>query len=770
MRFNKPFALALVVSAGLSRLGSVSAQPLDGGLPAEFAFDDGGAPLSFEQLDGGPANDLEAVAPAITESAAPPEELQRVRAPVPQMDETSVPVDVEVRSRSRAESLRRSALAIGVIDLREAKRATADLGEVLARHEGVAVRRTGGLGSDQRFSLAGLEGEQIRFFLDGIPLDFQGYPFGIANVPVNAIERVEIYRGVVPVALGADALGGAVNLVTKAPRPGLHGAASYQGGSFDTHRATLDVSYLRRGWFARASGFGDFAANDYPITVDVSQGGMPQRARVHRFHDAYRAEGANLTLGVTERSWARRLLLRGFFSDYEKELQHDALMNVPYGEAETGRRSAGVSASYLQSWSDALELEATAGYALGRTRAHDLTLCVYDWFGRCAPSVAARGEIKDRVRNGLPQDARLNQQALFARVNARYASGGHAVRLSLAPTYTFRTGTDRYEPRPGSPDPLDADRRLGALVLGLEYALSAFDERLELSVFGKAYLQWLRSEELLRNNVDSVRRDRSTQRLGGGAAARYALLDALWLKGSYEYATRLPGVEELFGDGVTVDFNLELAPEVSHNANLSLATDTGNPRAGRVAAEATWFMRDADRLIYLTGANVYRYQNLFRARSLGGMATASWSAPRELFYLGGNVTYQAFRNASEQGPAADTKGDRLPNRPYLFANGTAKGQLRGVFSDDDTLSLTYNVRYTHEFFRAWESKGRRDTKDVIPSQLVHSLLLTQVLQRGRDRTFSMSLELQNLTDARVYDFFGVQRPGRAVFAKVIAEL
>jgi hypothetical protein len=33
-----------------------------------------------------------------------------------------------------------------------------------------------------------------------------------------------------------------------------------------------------------------------------------------------------------------------------------------------------------------------------------------------------------------------------------------------------------------------------------------------------------------------------------------------------------------------------------------------------------------------------------------------------------------------------------------------------------------------------------------------------------------SLELQNLTNEPAYDFFGVQRPGRAVYAKSTLEL
>ena len=35
---------------------------------------------------------------------------------------------------------------------------------------------------------------------------------------------------------------------------------------------------------------------------------------------------------------------------------------------------------------------------------------------------------------------------------------------------------------------------------------------------------------------------------------------------------------------------------------------------------------------------------------------------------------------------------------------------------------------------------------------------------------SLTLELQNLTDAKAFDNFGVQRPGRAFYAKVTANL
>ena len=65
--------------------------------------------------------------------------------------------------------------------------------------------------------------------------------------------------------------------------------------------------------------------------------------------------------------------------------------------------------------------------------------------------------------------------------------------------------------------------------------------------------------------------------------------------------------------------------------------------------------------------------------------------------------------------------------------------------------------------------GREDTKSVIPSQLLHSLALTYVLRNG-PTTLSWTLDAQNLTDARAFDFYGVQRPGRTFAAKVVAEL
>jgi vitamin B12 transporter len=151
-----------------------------------------------------------------------------------------------------------------------------------------------------------------------------GGTFGIANVPVNLVDTIEIYSGVVPIRFGADALGGAVNLVTNQDLRGTHAHASYEVGSFDTHRVTAGGRHLDAptGFLTRVNGFFDYAKNDYPIDVEVAdENGSLSPARVYRFHDSYQAMGANAEIGFVDRPWAQRLLLRGFVTDNDGALR-----------------------------------------------------------------------------------------------------------------------------------------------------------------------------------------------------------------------------------------------------------------------------------------------------------------------------------------------------------------------------------------------------------------------------------------------------------------
>ena len=672
---------------------------------------------------------------------------------------------IEVRGLTEASQRRQSADAVTVVETERAKRETADLGDVLAHTQGVGVRRGGGLGSSAQLSLGGLTDDQIRFFLDGLPLELVGYPFGIANVPVNLVDRIEIYNGVVPIRFGADALGGGINLVTNQAETGSHGGASYEMGSFGTDRLTLSGRHRDEpsGMFARVDGFFDHARNDYPVDVQVpDELGRLSAARVNRFHDAYVAGGGAVELGVVDRSWAKRLALRGFASGFDKQYQSNQTMNRVYGDVSYGERSGGASARYEQPLGHAVSLDATAGYSFTRGRYRDSSTCVYDWFGHCILE-GAPGEIDDE-----PHDQVSWEHAGFARLYAGWTiRPGHALRLSVAPTYATRSGRERLGNLARNDDPLTAQRDLTTIVNGLEYQVDLLDDRLENIAFVKHYYQHQASAEL--GSQGFIPRDRSTQRGGVGDGLRYRLSDSLYAKLSYEWATRLPRPTEVFGDNAFIAANLGLEPESSHNLNLGIAIDGARTAAGVFGATATGFVRKADHLISLFGNDDNQsYQNVFGARALGVEAAGVWTSPGDHLTIDGNATYQDFRNDSSSGPFGSFNGDRIPNHPYLFASGSARFKLHPLVLPRDEVVLTVGSRYVHSFFRSWESVGRQDTKQVIPSQLVHSLGVSYVV-RGDRFGSSTTLEVSNLTDERVFDFYGVQRPGRAFYVKTAVD-
>lgn len=706
------------------------------------------------------ADDLAAAESTVTiADAAVPVELA-----LPPKPATPV-LDVTVRGgRSEAQRLQQSAEAVNVIDTRRAKQQTADLGEVLARSQGIAIRREGGLGSRTRLSLNGLYDDQIRIFLDGVPLVIAGFPFGIANVPVNLIDRVEVYRGVVPVRFGADALGGAINLATEPSyRTSLN--ASYQGGSFNTHRATLRGRYRHdpSGFVAGVTAFIDSSDNDYYIDVtEPNDVGRPQPVRVRRFHDAYRAWSTILEVGVVDRKWAKRLLVKGVISGYDSELQHNLTMTVPYGEVEYGERVYGATAVYEVDLVPQLSLDMVAAYARRSIDLQDTAECTYNWYGDCIAPRRIPGEIDDK-----PHDQTIWEDAFYGRAGLKWkVADEHSLTVAISPAFTTRSGDERVATNPNVRDPLTAQQDLFTVISGLEYQLDLFDDKLSNIAFIKDYVYRANAEDA---QADFHQRDKSSHSVGVGDSIRYRFTRYLLAKASYEYATRLPAPYEVFGNGVQIYANLGLDPEVSHNANIGPRLELRHDKVGYLVADINGFLRYSDKLIVLLLGDHPTYQNVSKAHGLGIENALAWDSPGRWVGLDGTVTWQDIRNDSDSGMFAETKGDRIPNRPYFFSSWGARVRVAQLPGPDDAITPYYNGRWVHSFYRGWESQGLKETKDVIRTQLTHALGVTYSLSRDVTKLYT-TFAVENLTDAQVYDNFGVQKPGRGYYFKVTGEL
>lgn len=708
-----------------------------------------------------PSPEAVEAAPAATAPIAPQPE-DRVTTPEQPEDDEAM-LGARATAQTEAERLAGSAEAVDVVSLETAHRESADLGEVLARERGVSIRRSGGLGSDARIALAGLTDEQIRFFIDGVPIEYMGFNNGFANIPIDLADHAEIYRGVLPIRFGGDALGGAFNLAPREYVRGTAANASFEIGSFGTYRLLGGVVHRapQSGFYTRAMGFGDFAENDYRVNVEVAdESGRLSPATVRRFHDGYRAGGGVVELGFVDTPFADRLVLRVFATTFDKELQNNLVMSVPYGEAEYGGSSYGASLRYDQALRENVHLRAIGGYAYGRTDFLDVSRWVYNWYGERIRERTQPGELDTE-----PYDQSTYTHSGFARANLEWAiRSAHVLRFNVSPTINARTGEDRTT-LPGGRDPLASERLLFTLTTGVEYDVTLGTDALHAIVFFKDYLYIARSDEVLPGGV-VANRDRDSHSVGGGGALRYRLSEGVSVEATYERSTRLPSTHEVFGNGVLIQANLELEPELSHNVNVEGSFRHQSERAGTVSSSVRFLARVPENLIVLLGNDrFYSYRNVYASKTFGAELMANWVSRGDYVTLGANVSYIDNRNDSDDGPFAAYQGDRIPNRPWLFANFSARLDLDDLFTDGDELSLGYYLRYVHWFFRGWESVGTRDSKQRIPIQVPQAVALTYTVPL-EPMTLVSTFEVQNLFDAEVYDNFGVQRPGRAFFLKV----
>lgn len=133
--------------------------------------------------------------------------------------------------------IRKSPFNAVAIDTKALSNTTKNLSEALSQLPGMKLRESGGVGSDMQLMLDGFSGKHIKIFIDGVPQEGAGQAFDLNNIPADFAERIEVYKGVVPVGFGSDAIGGVVNVVTNKRRRGWHADASYSYGSFNTHRS-----------------------------------------------------------------------------------------------------------------------------------------------------------------------------------------------------------------------------------------------------------------------------------------------------------------------------------------------------------------------------------------------------------------------------------------------------------------------------------------------------------------------------------------------------
>ena len=667
--------------------------------------------------------------------------------------------------------VRRSAFNAVAVDAKDLQNTTKNLSEALAKAPGMKLRESGGVGSDMQLMLDGFSGKHVKVFIDGIPQEGTGSSFGLNNIPVSFAERIEVYKGVVPVGFGTDAIGGVINIVTNKQRRHWFLDASYSYGSFNTHKSNIHFGQtFKNGFTYEVNAFQNYSDNDYHVDAPIlnfETGSFNEKelVNVKRFNDTYHNEAVVAKAGFVDKKWADRLMLGFIWSQMYKDIQTGVRQKTVFGEKHRFGHSLIPSMEYSKRnlLVKGLDLMLSANYNCNATTNVDTAHYKYNWLGEKYP-LNTPGE-QSRQYSRADND---NWNAT-ATLNYRMARV-HMFTLNHVLS-TFRRENTSLLAAEAQTDPIAKQTRKN--ITGLSYRLMPSD-KWNLSAFGKYYRQYV-AGPMAEDDTGSnyLRTSRTVSSLGYGAAGTYFILSGLQAKLSYERAYRLPTIEEMFGDEDLESGQITLRPENSHNLNLNLSY-------------SKTFGRHS---FYLEGGLVYRDTHDYIQRNVqdlsGGKENATYinygnvltkgynlSARYSLgqwLSLGGNFTQMDVRDNEKYQIGSTGKQveniayrSRMPNVPYLFADSDINLYWHDLFGKGNLLTVTYENLYLHSFSYYSQAVGKK-SDFVVPDQFSHNLTLTYSLRNGR---YNFSIECRNLTDERLYDNFSLQKAGRAFYGKV----
>jgi len=678
----------------------------------------------------------------------------------------------EVVVESEAVKTAKKAQVVEVISLAKQKTKAISVPQIINQTSGLKVRQSAGIGSEADLNINGLQGKAVRFFKDGVPLDYLGRAFNLSILPVDALDRLDVYKGVLPASLGSDALGGGVNFVTK-ENPQNFTDVSYQYGSFNSHQANLNAHYNfpNSKFGISTSNYFISSDNNYEIDVLVAD---PETARespatVERFHDGITSYYSEIKGGFTDISFADKLELGVNYFKLDKELQNDLLQTRPYGEATFEEENYGVNLHYKKQF-ERFSADIFAVYSEVNTKTIDTSSNIYNWFGDI--------ELVSDVGGEIGQTKTLQNITFKNTIVRAYTdyeiNDAHKIIFNHVYSSQSRLGSNPFGNKIVNTDidPLTIKATYRKNVTGFGLQSQFLNGKILNEFTVKRFAINTQAVDISFAYSGDIP-EQSESNYGIGNSIRYNFNNDRFLRLSYEYATRIPDAEEYFGDGLFILGNSELVPERSHNINLGGTTYLNS-------AKNTWldlnlFYRDQTDLVQFIPAIPFSTFENWSNANVKGIELGLRKRFGNKLSTNFNVTYQDLRrvdieNAQEQ----LNEGSRIPNIPYLFANFNVDYKWDNVFAKEDQFNFYSNLSYTQFYYRfsipanlesdnIFEKPNVDADRFLVPTQFVWDLGATYKIA---NQPLWLNLAINNILDEAVFDNFRVQRPGRNFNLKI----
>ena len=598
-----------------------------------------------------------------------------------------------------------------------------NVAELLSESVGIHLRRFGIANKGGYISIRGSSTEQVTVMLDGVVLNSARYSsVNLADIPLDQIERIEIYRGTSPGKFSAIGMGGVINIITKKAKSKSRGGVRLSYGSFNTFHLGIFESGRIGKLDQLISLSSDHTDGDFPFKDNNATPFNPDDDRItHRKNNKLTSGSLLLKLSTPQKGGKRLTIIEHLFMKKE---------GVP------GIGSNQSKHAYLTSFRNLFNIK-LSNDKLPIPRLGMDTEFYYLYLTE---------KFNDRYGEiGIGNQLNRNQTDTI---------GGNIIFTYPWKNYqliTFLMGVkwERFKAWDLLADEkeLDPQKRVST-TLSFDDEIYLMNNRLILSPtirYDFYHSEFGGITSFHSFNTESISRNKHTWAAKFGA--RYKLFNSFFLKSNIGRYYRMPSFYELFGDRGTVVGNPELKPENSINSDIGFVWEGSFRFFKRIFLEyALFYHRYKDLILFIQNS-----QTTVQARNISEASVwgyeISWGADILNFIkIRGNYTYQ---DSEDKSSISYWKGNRLAGRPVheIF------NKVEFVWPDYGKLFYELNFIGDYYLDRANFYKVKERT--------IHNIGITAWYKKERNPT--LTFEIKNLTDERSYDFLGYPLPGRAYY-------
>lgn len=653
-------------------------------------------------------------------------------------------------TKTIAHQKKEEAMPVTVIDLSNMRGTVSSVQDILIKTVGVTIRSSGGVGSASRLSVRGLEGKRIGFFIDELPLSEQTDYIDINDIPVDMIDRIEIYKGVVPARFGGSSLGGAVNIVIR-EYPEKYADLSYGLESFNTHKlqAVFKRNLKEKGLTLGIGGSYTTADNNYTFESPYRKG-----LYITRNHDQYQ----KILVGGSFKAhkwWFDKVEIEPVVVKTYKEVQ-----GIEYDIREAHSRSlmAGLATKLKKDnfFLEGLNFDMLNGLVFTQMNFIDKATRRYEWDGASYPTPSRYG---GEVGYNFPSDSDDRKFSFVNKTNLEYLiNQNHSLNFNTVLSVAKGTPKDELK-KQSLGKQVNFDSRMLSWVSGLTYDFRTSDDVFLNSLTGRYYLYTMHTQRAPLFVPGQYNVDLNKSSFGISDALRYRFLPSFMGKLSVGHDVRIPTESELLGDGIAIVPSGDLLPERNTNINVGCLLDLVGKHPSNAQIELNLFyMHLKDMIRYTAGLIGAQYQNFGEMRTIGVEFEAKADILPSLYaYV--NTTYQDLRDIRDYEPASTipnpTKDKRMPNIPYLMGNIGLEFHRENLFGGNgQNTRLFLDYAFVEEYFYDFEmtqlDKRRIPRSTTFDLGFEHSFLNNKLFISGK---------IRNLTDQKVLSEFNRPLPG-----------